>query len=119
MKNEASRLVAMHLPRAVQPPALSVDDDPVPPNFFEKAGMEWAHDSDDVPGPGLSVVGHSSALSGLSSSLAGLPTLGGLGGSAPFLTHHQGGSLAPMRGPQKVEQRPLPPPPGPPAPSFR
>ncbi|KAA0191227.1 hypothetical protein HAZT_HAZT001664 [Hyalella azteca] len=119
MKNEAVRLVAMHLPRAVQPTALSADDDPVPPNFFEKSGMEWSHDSDDMQGSGLSIGGgHSGALGGLSSSLAGLPTLGGLGSSSPFLSHHQGG-LAPMRGPQKVEQRPLPPPPGPPAPSFR
>lgn len=119
MKNDAARLVAIHLPRTMPLPSLAAEDDPIPPNFFEKAGIEWPHESDELGGGGMSVVGHSSALSGLSSSLAGLPTLGGLGGSPSFLTHHQQAQLAPLRSPQKVDQRPLPPPPGPPAPSFR
>ena len=90
-------------------------------SFFDKSGMDWPSDQDDMTGGGggLQVVGPSGGLSGLSSSLAGLPTLGGLGGSPSFLSPHQSSSLAPMRSPQKVDQRPLPPPAGPPAPAFR
>uniref|UniRef100_A0A6A7FRE6 Zinc finger C4H2 domain-containing protein-like n=2 Tax=Hirondellea gigas TaxID=1518452 RepID=A0A6A7FRE6_9CRUS len=114
LKNETSRLVAIHLPRTHSLPSLTLEDDPVPPNFFEKAGIEWPHESEECVGSGMSV--HSNALSGLSSTLAGIPNIGL---PAPFLTHHQGGALGQMRSPQKLDQRPLPPPPGPPAPAFR
>lgn len=120
MKNETARLLALNLPRNVSLPTIINEEDPVPPNFFDKPGMDWPHESDDLSGPGpMPVVGPSSALGSLPSPLAGLPSLGGLGGSPSFLSPHQSTSISPMRSPQKVDQRPLPPPTGPPAPSFR
>ncbi|XP_076038811.1 zinc finger C4H2 domain-containing protein [Oratosquilla oratoria] len=97
LKQEVSRLASQHLGMD-NLPNLTPEDDPVPHDFFEKAGVEWSLEHDDVPG--------------------GLPSLGGLGAAPSFLSP-QGPPLTPLRTSHKADQRPLPPPPGPPAPAFR
>ncbi|KAK7074985.1 Zinc finger C4H2 domain-containing protein [Halocaridina rubra] len=101
LKQEVSRISQQQLGHDLTLPNLSPEDDPVPSDFFEKAGVDWSMEHDDLRGGGLT-----------------LSSLGALG-AAPFLSP-QAPPLAPLRAaPHKAEQRPLPPPPGPPAPAFR
>ncbi|XP_050711505.1 zinc finger C4H2 domain-containing protein-like isoform X2 [Eriocheir sinensis] len=102
LKQEVSRLAAQQLGHDLNLPNLAAEDDPVPPDFFEKAGVEWSMEHDDLRGGGLS-----------------LPSLGAMSAPPSFLSP-QAPLPAPLRTtPHKADQRPLPPPPGPPTPSFR
>lgn len=105
LKQEVARICAQHLD--LNFPNLIPDEDPVPPNFFDKAGIDWSMEHDDLGG--------GSSSTGLSMS-----TLSSMGGGPPSFLSPQPPSLTPLRStPHKVDQRPLPPPPGPPTPTFR
>ena len=76
-------------------------------SFFEKAGMDWNMDHDDISSasnpPGLSI-----------------SSLGSIGAPPPFLSPQGPPTMTPLRStPHKPDQRPIQPPPGPPAPAFR
>ncbi|KAK4323021.1 hypothetical protein Pmani_006258 [Petrolisthes manimaculis] len=104
LKQEVSRLAAQQLGHDLTLPNLTAEDDPVPPDFFEKAGVEWSMEHEDLrcAGGGLN-----------------LSSLSGMSGPPSFLSP-QAPLPAPLRTtPHKPDQRPLPPPPGPPTPSFR
>ncbi|XP_047471173.1 zinc finger C4H2 domain-containing protein-like isoform X1 [Penaeus chinensis] len=108
LKQEVNRIATQQLGHDLNLPNLSPEDDPVPSDllansFFEKAGLEWSMEHDDLRSAG-----------GL-----GLSSLGPLGAPPSFLSP-QAPPLAPLRAtPHKADQRPLPPPPGPPTPAFR
>ncbi|MCL4137118.1 UNVERIFIED_CONTAM: hypothetical protein GTU68_010728, partial [Idotea baltica] len=105
LKQDVARIAAQQLD--INFPNLVPEDDPVPPNFFEKSGIDWNMEHDDLGG--------GSSSTGLSMS-----SLGGMGGGPPSFLSPQSHSLNQMRStPHKVDQRPLPPPPGPPTPTFR
>ncbi|XP_066958370.1 zinc finger C4H2 domain-containing protein [Macrobrachium rosenbergii] len=102
LKQDVSRMAQQQLGHDLSLPNLNAEDDPVPSDFFEKAGVEWSMEHDDLRGGGLN-----------------LSSLGALGAPPSFLSP-QAPPLAPLRAaPHKAEQRPLPPPPGPPTPAFR
>ncbi|KAG7177695.1 Zinc finger C4H2 domain-containing protein-like [Homarus americanus] len=62
LKQEVSRIATQQLGHDLNLPNLAAEDDPVPPDFFEKAGVEWNMDHDDLRGGGLSL----SSLSAMS-----------------------------------------------------
>ncbi|CAL4144758.1 unnamed protein product [Meganyctiphanes norvegica] len=112
LKQEVGRMAVQQLGHDVNLPNLAPEDDPVPPeitsslshSFFDKpggggggGGVEWSMDHEELRGTGLGI--------------SALP---------PAFMSPQAPSLNPLRTQlHKPDQRPLPPPPGPPAPAFR